>query len=54
MVRSVAMESGGSLAMRALLWGTVYACTGFGLFCLTIWKAMDVKDVRDLKIEILS
>ena len=46
MARVVATETGGSLAMRALLWGTVYACTGFGLICLTVWKAMDVKDVR--------
>ncbi|CAG2112979.1 unnamed protein product [Medioppia subpectinata] len=48
-VKTVGNQSGGSLAMRALLWGTVYACTGFGVFCFTVWKAMGVNDLKEFR-----
>ena len=38
-------ESGISLATRALGWGTLYAVSGFSLFCFIIWKSSGVKDV---------
>ncbi|PRD30287.1 UNVERIFIED_CONTAM: transmembrane protein [Trichonephila clavipes] len=38
-------ESGGSLAMRALGWGTLYAVSGFSVFCFGVWKMMGVKNV---------
>lgn len=38
-------ESGGSLAMRALGWGTLYAVGGFGVFCAGVWKMMGVSNV---------
>ena len=40
-----ATESGVSLATRALLRASIYTTTGFGLFCLIVWKSMGVKDV---------
>lgn len=38
-------ESGSSLAMKALGWGTFYAVSGFSIFCFGVWKLMGVKDV---------
>lgn len=38
-------EAGGALAMRALGWGTLYAFTGFSIFCFGVWKLIGVKDV---------
>jgi hypothetical protein len=38
-------ETGASLALRALGWGSLYAVTGCGVLFFTIWKLMDVKDV---------
>ena len=38
-------ETGASLALRALGWGTVYSFAGCGILFFTIWKLLDVKDV---------
>ena len=37
--------AGQTLAMRALGWGTVYAVSGFSIFCFAIWKLMGVNNV---------
>lgn len=38
-------ESGGSLALKALGWGTFYAVTGFTAFSFAVWKLIGAKDV---------
>lgn len=38
-------ESGATLAMRALGWGTLYAFTGCGILFYSIWKLSGAKDV---------
>lgn len=38
-------ETGAGLALRALGWGTLYACTGCGILFYTIWKMSGAKDV---------
>ncbi|XP_076040637.1 transmembrane protein 242 isoform X2 [Oratosquilla oratoria] len=42
-------EAGGALAMRALGWGTLYAVSGFAVFCTLIWKLMDVRDLKEFR-----
>ncbi|KAF4519530.1 hypothetical protein B566_EDAN009433 [Ephemera danica] len=44
-------ETGASLAMRALGWGTLYAVTGCGILFYGIWKLLDVKDLKEFRIK---
>jgi hypothetical protein len=38
-------ETGASLAMRALGWGTLYAVIGCTVFFYSVWKLAGVNDV---------
>ena len=46
------METGGSLAMRALGWGSVYAVTGCGVLFFGIWKLLGVQNVSVVRIKL--
>ena len=48
--RSIAMESGASLAARALGWGTLYSVAGCSVLFYAIWKLMAVNDVRTVQL----
>ncbi|XP_786165.1 transmembrane protein 242 [Strongylocentrotus purpuratus] len=47
-------ESGASLGMRALGWGTVWSIVGVGSFTFLFCKALGVKNVEELKTKFQS
>ncbi|XP_072178097.1 transmembrane protein 242-like [Diadema setosum] len=47
-------ESGASLGMRALGWGTVFAITGVGSLTFLICKAMGVHNVEEFRVKFQS
>ncbi|KAF2903829.1 hypothetical protein ILUMI_02345 [Ignelater luminosus] len=47
-------ETGTSLALRALGWGTVYAVTGCGILFYTIWKLSGAQTMEEFRYKIGS
>ncbi|XP_074648895.1 transmembrane protein 242-like [Tubulanus polymorphus] len=48
------VESGSSLALRALGRGTLYAVTGVSLFTFCIWKIVGAKDMKEFRAKVQS
>ncbi|XP_055597129.1 transmembrane protein 242-like [Uranotaenia lowii] len=45
----VMQETGASLAMRALGWGTLYAVLGTGAICFGVWKMTGATNMKEFR-----
>ncbi|KAJ8955602.1 hypothetical protein NQ318_001432 [Aromia moschata] len=47
-------ETGASLALRALGWGTLYAVAGCGILCYGIWKLSGANNLQEFRYKMGS